>query len=143
LSALPTFIADWHYQSRAGAYLPVRVVVVLDDAGFAVRTAETLRASGIDALVLPSSLTALDALEASATSAKLELLVTCPQFAVGPPHGVALALMARQKRPGVRVLFIGPADLAPHSEGLAGFMAVPVTVGGVVNASTRMPRTEG
>jgi hypothetical protein len=43
------------------------------------------------------------------------LLVT--QFAVGPPHGVALALMARQKRPGVRVFFIGPADLAPHTEG--------------------------
>ena len=65
-----------------------------------MRTAETLLAGGIDARVLPNSLTALDALEASATSATLELLVTCPQFAAEPPHGVALALMARQKRPG-------------------------------------------
>jgi hypothetical protein len=47
--------------------MPARVVVVLDDAGFAVRTVETLLAGGIDALVLPNSLTVLDALDASAT----------------------------------------------------------------------------
>ena len=89
--------------------MPARVIVVLDDAGFAVRTVETLLADGIDALVLPNSMAALAALEASA---KIELLVTCPQFAAGPPHGVALALMARQKRSGVAVLFVGPEELA-------------------------------
>ena len=103
-----------------------------------MRTAETLLAGGIDARVLPNSLTALDALEASATSATLELLVTCPQFAAGPPHGVALALMARQKRSGVAVLFVGPEELAPHTEGLGVFMAVPVTVASVVSAATRI-----
>ena len=118
--------------------MPSRVVVVLDDVGFAVRTVETLLARGIDALVLSNSMAALDALEASATSARLELLVTCPQFAAGPPHGVALALMARQKRPGVRVLFVGPADLASHTEGVGAFMAAPVTVADVVNAAIQM-----
>jgi hypothetical protein len=123
--------------------MPARVVVVLDDAGFAVRTVETLLARGIDALVLSNSMAALDALEASATSARLELLVTCPQFAAGPPHGVALALMARQKRPGARVLFVGPRELAPYTEGLGAFMAMPVTVAGVVNVVTRMLTAEG
>jgi hypothetical protein len=120
--------------------MPARVVVVLDDAGFAVRTVETLLAGGIDALVLPNSIAALDALEASA---KLELLVTCPQFVAGPPHGVALALMARQKRPGVRVLFVGSRELPPHTEGVGVFMAVPVTVADVANAATRMLTTQG
>jgi hypothetical protein len=120
--------------------MPARVVVVLDDAGFAVRTVETLLAGGVDALVLPNSMAALAALEASA---KIELLVTCPQFAAGPPHGVALALMAREKRRGVRVLFIGPADLAPHTEGLGAFMAAPVNVADVVNAATRMLTAAG
>jgi len=115
--------------------MPSRVVVVLDDVGFAVRAVETLLAGDIDALVLPNSMTTLDALEASA---KIELLVTCPQFAAGPPHGVALALMARQKRPGVRVLFVGPADLASHTEGVGAFMAAPVTVADVVNAAIQM-----
>ena len=123
--------------------MPARIVVVLDDAGFAVRTVETLLAGGIDAIALPNSLTALDALDASATSGKLELLVTCPQFAAGPPHGVALALMARQKRPGARVLFVGPRELAPYTEGLGAFMAMPVTVAGVVNVVTRMLTAEG
>ena len=120
--------------------MPSRVVVVLDDVGFAVRTVETLLAGDIDALVLPNSMTTLDALEASA---KIELLVTCPQFAAGPPHGVARALMARQKRPGARVLFVGPREFASHTEGLGAFMAMPITVAGVVNAVTRMLTTEG
>ena len=67
----------------------------------------------------------------------------CPQFAAGPPHGVALALMARQKRPGARVLFVGPRELAPYTEGLGAFMAMPVTVAGVVNVVTRMLTAEG
>ena len=119
--------------------MPSRVVVVLDDVGFAVRTVETLLAGDIDALVLPNSMTTLDALEASA---KIELLVTCPQFAAGPPHGVALALMARQKRSGVAVLFVGPEELAPHTEGVGAFMAAPVTVASVVSAATRMLASE-
>jgi hypothetical protein len=44
--------------------------------------------------------------------------------------------MARQKLARVRVLFIGPADLAPHPEGSGAFMAVPVTVADLVNAAT-------
>jgi hypothetical protein len=41
------------------------------------------------------------------------------------------------------VLFVGPQDLAPHTEGLGTFMAAPVTVADVVNAATRMLTTDG
>jgi hypothetical protein len=51
--------------------------------------------------------------------------------------------MARQKQPGVRVLFVAPRELAPHTEGLGAFMAVPVTVANVVTAVTRMLTAEG
>jgi hypothetical protein len=78
--------------------MPARVVVVLDEAdGLAQRTVETLLAEGIDTLALPSSMVALDALEASQ---RIELLVTCPEFVAGPPNGIALARMARLKRSG-------------------------------------------
>jgi hypothetical protein len=86
--------------------MPARVVVVLGEAdGLAQRTVETLLADGIDAVALPNSMAALDALEASR---KIELLVTCPEFPGGPPNGIALARMARLKRPEVTILFVGP-----------------------------------
>jgi len=48
----------------------------------------------------------------------IELLVTCPNFPEGRPNGVALARMARTKRPGIKVLFVGPAELEQYAVGL-------------------------
>jgi hypothetical protein len=63
---------------------------------------------------------------------RLELLVTCLDFAPGKPNGIALGRMARLKRPGIRVLFVGPADLEKFAEGLGTFLASPATVSQVV-----------
>ena len=116
--------------------MPARVVVVLDEAdGLAARTVETLLAEGIDALILPSSMVALDALEASQ---RIELLVTCPQFANGPPNGIALARMARLKRPGVEVVFVGSLEFAHLAEGLGEFLPTPTTVDEVTSTVTRL-----
>jgi hypothetical protein len=116
--------------------MPARVVVVLDEAdGLAARTVEALLADGVDALTLASSMVALDALEASQ---KIELLVTCPEFAAGPPNGIALARMARLKRPGVKVLFVGSLEFAYLADGLGNFLPAPTTVDDVMTAVTRM-----
>jgi hypothetical protein len=115
--------------------MPARVVVVLDDADLTERTVETLLADGIDALTLPSSMVALDALEASQ---RIELLVTCPQFANGPPYGIALARMARLKRPGVEVVFVGSLEFAHLAEGLSEFLPTPTTVDEVTSTVTRL-----
>jgi DNA-binding NtrC family response regulator len=115
--------------------MPARVVVVLDEPGFADETASALQAQGHDALALSDPMTALELLE---RAERLELLVTCLDFVPGKPNGIALGLMAKQKRPGIRVLFIGPSDLAKHTEGVGTFLTSPVTVPQVVEGVLRM-----
>ena len=80
-------------------------------------------------------MTALELLE---RAERLEVLVTCLDFAPGKPNGIALGRMARLKRPGIRVLFVGPADLEKHAEGLGTFLTSPVTVPEVVKGVLRM-----
>ena len=115
--------------------MPARVVVVLNEPGFADKTASALRAQGHDSLALADPMTALELLE---RAERLELLVTCLDFAPGKPNGIALGRIARLKRPGIRVLFVGPADLEEHAAGLGTFLTSPVTVPQVVEGVLRM-----
>jgi DNA-binding NtrC family response regulator len=115
--------------------MPARVVVVLNEPGFADETASALRAQGHDALALADPMTALELLE---RAERLELLVTSLDFAPGKPNGIALGRMARLKRPGICVLFIGPADLEKHTEGVGTFLTSPVTVPQVVEGVLQM-----
>jgi hypothetical protein len=102
---------------------------VLSEPGFADKAASELQAQGQDALPLADPMTALDPLE---RAERLEVLVTSLDFAPGKPNGIALGRMARLKRPGIRVLFVGPADLEKHTEGIGTLMPSPVTVPQVV-----------
>ena len=86
-------------------------------------------------MALADPMTALEALEGAE---RIEVLVTCLDFAPGKPNGIALGRMARLKRPGIRVLFVGPADLANHVEGLGTFLTSPVSVPQVVEGVLRM-----
>jgi hypothetical protein len=104
--------------------MPARAVVVLNELEIAEKAASALRAQGQDALALVDPMTALEALEGAE---RIEVLVTCLNFAPGKPNGIALGRMARLKRPGIRVLFVGPADLEEFAEGLGTFMPFPVT----------------
>ena len=115
--------------------MPARVVVVLDEPGFADETASALRAQGHDALAIADPMTAWELVE---RAERLELLVTCLDFPLGKPNGIALGRMARLKRPGTRVLFVGPADLEKHAAGLGTFLTSPVTVPQVVEGVLRM-----
>ena len=104
--------------------MPARVVVVLNEPEIAEEAASALRAQGQDALALADSMTALELLE---RAERLEVLVTGVDFAPGKPNGIALGRMARLKRPGIRVLFVGPADLEELADGLGAFMSSPAT----------------
>jgi DNA-binding response OmpR family regulator len=115
--------------------MPARVVVVLDEPGFADETASALRAQGHDAFALVDPMTALELLE---RAERLELLVTCLDFAPGKPNGIALGRMARLKKPGIHVLFVGSADLEKHTEGLGTLLTFPVTVPQLVGGVLRM-----
>jgi DNA-binding NtrC family response regulator len=104
--------------------MPARVVVVMNEPELAEEAAAALRAQGQDALALADPMTALEALEGAE---RIEVLVTCLDFAPGKPNGIALGRMARLRRPGIRVLFVGPADLEELADGLGAFMSAPAT----------------
>ena|SRR5690242_5802590 len=93
------------------------------------------QASPTEAAALVDPMTALEALEGAE---QIEVLVTCLDFAPGKPNGIALGRMARLKRPGICILFVGPADLEPLADGLGTFMTSPLTVPQVVEGVLRM-----
>ena len=119
--------------------MPARIAIVLNEPEIAEEAASALRAQGQEALALVDPMTALEALEGAE---RIEVLVTCLDFAPGKPNGIALGRMARLKRPGIRVLFVGAADLKEHVEGVGSFMASAVTVPQVVEGVLQTLDTE-
>jgi DNA-binding NtrC family response regulator len=108
--------------------MPAQIVVVLDDPDFSSRLVTRLGEAGHKTRAVPDSLTALDVLEDGSST---DVLVTSLDHAIGKPNGIALALMARKRRPDIRVLFVGLDHLASHAAGLGAFLAAPVTVSDV------------
>lgn len=113
--------------------MPARIVVVLDEPGFADKVVHAARAAGYDAASLPDSMAALDALGGAV---RTEVLVTCLDHGPNNPNGVSLALMARSKKPGIRVVFVGDKGLAHYAAGLGTFLATPVGVKQVIEHAT-------
>ena len=115
--------------------MPSRVVVACEEAEFANITADALRTTERSVIAFHDSMAALDALEAAS---KVELLVTCMEFGPGKVNGIALARMARLKKPGVRVLFVGKPEYEKHAKGLGDFLIWPVAIEEVVQRSQRL-----
>jgi CheY-like chemotaxis protein len=115
--------------------MPARIVVVLDDPGFADRIASVLKGASYDAVAVVDPQVAIDALR---HTAHIELLITCPEFAPGQPTGISVMRTARMERPYVKALFIGRSELAIYVQSLGMFLATPVTVAEVVDAAVRM-----
>jgi DNA-binding NtrC family response regulator len=114
--------------------MPARVAVVHDDPTFADPLAALLGA-GQDVALFTDPMAALDALDTART---IEVLVTRVQFAPGQPNGIALARMARIKRPGIRVLFVARPEFAGEAADLGTFMAHPVSVADVAQTVGRL-----
>ena len=119
--------------------VPSPIVIVLDEPGFGDEVAAALNVGGHEALAVPDSMAALGQLE---SASRIELLATAVEHPPGKPNGVALALMARTKRPGIKVLFIGPPQLAGYTAGIGGFMAAPVSVSQIVDGITQLLKAE-
>jgi DNA-binding NtrC family response regulator len=105
--------------------MPARVVVVLDEIATSQAAVAAFNEAGYEAVVLADSMVALDALE---SAERIELLITCLHFSAGKPNGIALSRMAKIKRPGIKVIFVGSDELASHAAGLGEFMSTPVAV---------------
>jgi DNA-binding NtrC family response regulator len=115
--------------------MPARVVVVHDDPEFIERTVTVLLAAGHEVTAFSDTMSATEALQAAQ---RIEVLITRVRFPEGQPHGVALARMARMKRPGVKVLFVALPELRAHTEDVGEFLPMSVSPAEIVEAVERM-----
>jgi len=109
--------------------MPAQIVIAHDDAEFADKAASVLRAAGYKVVTLSGSMSALEALDQTRS---VELLIACVVFREGTPNGVSLALMARRKQPGIKVLFTALPDAQEYTRDIGEFLAMPVSVADVV-----------
>jgi hypothetical protein len=117
--------------------MPAEVVVVLSDSEFAQDVVGFLLRLDIDAMPIDNSNIALDVLE---RTERIKLLVTSTDFGEGQPNGVALACMARLKRPGIKVLFLGAPQYDYLFDGIGEVIHPPVTPVEVAKAALRVLR---
>ena len=115
--------------------MPAQIVLVHDDAAFADAVSGALRESGFEVMVFPDPLVALDAIGAAS---RMELLITRAHFSAGLSNGQALALMGRDKRPGLKVLFVCRPENAKYVEDLGHVVTAPAAVSHVVSAAARL-----
>jgi DNA-binding NtrC family response regulator len=115
--------------------MPGQIVVVHNRMEFADAAASGLRFAGYQVAVFADPMRALDALD---VAEKVELLITRVNFPSGKPNGVALALMARNRRPGIRVVFTARAEMKPHTEGIGEFLSVPVAIADLIAVVSRL-----
>jgi DNA-binding NtrC family response regulator len=115
--------------------MPARVVLVHDEPEFLEPLDAALRQAGHDVATFADPMEALDALDAAQS---IEVLVTRVQFPVGKPNGLAVARMARVKRPEIRVIFTAQPEFARYAEGVGVFMPRPVSVADVVATVERL-----
>ena len=95
--------------------MPARVVVVLDEPNLGEKVVENLLERGCNSIAIPDPMVALDALE---QASQIELLIASVNFPDTKPNGVSLALLARSRRPDMKVIFIGSPDYTLFAAGL-------------------------
>ena len=103
--------------------------MVHDDTEFATDVVAGLRQAAYDVMAFADSHSALDAMEAART---VELVITPVQFPPGQPNGVSLGLMARNKRRGVKILFLARPENEGFADGIGEVLVAPVTANDVV-----------
>ena len=88
--------------------MPVHTVVLVhNDPEFAESTGKALQAAGYETVSYADTMSAINALD---ELQQINMIITRLQFPPGQPTGVALGRMARVKRPGVNVLFVGQQE---------------------------------
>ncbi|HEY1797693.1 MAG TPA: hypothetical protein VGG57_16390 [Stellaceae bacterium] len=113
-----------------------RVVVGHDDQHFLYDTAAALRLAGLDVACYPGSMQALRALHTAET---VDLLITRVRFPEGTPHGLSLGMMARYRKPGIKVLFAARPDMEKYTEALGELVHCSADVSELVEAAVRLP----
>ena len=118
--------------------MPAPVVLVHADREFLATAEAALRATGLGVAAFSSSLAALAALEVAAIA---KILITCADFPkASDPNGISRALLARTRRPDIKVVFLVPPELAHYGDGIGALLLIgPVGPADIVAAVQRVP----
>jgi len=115
--------------------MPARVVVVLDEATLGEKVAELLARAGYDTIAISDPMAVLDALE---RAARIELLISSVNFPTGKPNGVSLTLVARVKRPEMKVIFVGSPEYSLFAAGLGEIIPTPASASEIARHAMKL-----
>ena len=115
--------------------MPARILVVHDEPEFIDQAVKALRHAGWEAEGFTDSMVAVHALD---DPGKIELLITRVQLGPGKPHGVSLAMMAKSKRPKIKVLFTALPEYEEQVQPLGKFLPLPVGTAQLLEAVERL-----
>ena len=118
--------------------MPAPVVIVHDHPIFLKAATSALRACGHDVVAFSDPFVALEAIEATK---KIEVLITRVTFPSGKPNGVSLALMARTRRSGLKIVFTAQAGHKKHTDGIGELLPHPIDMSKLVETVTRLARS--
>jgi DNA-binding NtrC family response regulator len=111
--------------------MPTHVVLAHSDIVFLRSCEFALSNAGCFVEALDNSMSALNRLE---QSEHFDVLVTRTQFPKGQPNGLSIALIAKQKKLGVKIVVTSVPELAEYTEGLGIVLQAPVSPAEVVKA---------
>jgi len=114
--------------------MAAHTVIVHDEPAFLHGAAGALRLAGYDVAAFTDPMDALAWLEADRT----ELLITRVRFGEGKPHGISLGLMAKNRQPGTKVLFMALPEYAGAASDVGTVLISPVCVSDLVHAVDRL-----
>jgi len=114
--------------------MSANIMLLHDDPEFIAGTAAALRLAGHQVTTFVQPLDALNALDTE----HFEIPITRVRFPIGQPNGVALARMARIKRPSIKVIFTAAAENVEYTEGLGEADTAPIDIPELVAAVAKM-----
>jgi len=122
---------------RRGETVTARIVVVHDDPELTGRIVSALERAGHEVSAFAEPIAALELLEAAL---RVDLLVTRVRFAARKSHGVSLALVAKSKQPGLKVLFLTKREHTGHVKGVGEYLLTPFDMPDFMAAVERLLR---
>lgn len=112
--------------------MPAKIVLAYDDPEFLQQALSAFNEAGHELAPFIGSAAALRAME---NGSRAELLITPIRFRTGQPTGISLALRARRRRPGLRIIFIATPEMREYAEDLGKIVMAPVEPGSLVAAA--------
>jgi CheY-like chemotaxis protein len=110
------------------------IMIVHSEHEFLQRATAALRSAGYD---VTARLDPYDALSIMDGVAPVDVLVTRTFYPEGRPNGISLALMARRKRRGIKIVFTSREENERFTAGIGELVSHPVSFPALVEAVSR------